>query len=130
MKSDVRSLFQIVFSIVERHPRCRRGICRRYRRCVPPRDPRGALLYRCRFDSAQKWEEREGVARIVLERLMKRVEARYAALGIPVPHASAPAPDHLDLARPLDSAALLGPLWELENSVPRPQSRLQNGIVL
>jgi hypothetical protein len=41
------------------------------------------------------------------ERLIKASEAGSAARGVPSHFAPEPAPDHLDLTRPFDAAALL-----------------------
>ena len=98
---------QLVCTIAERNEHCRRAVCLRYGYCVPPRAPEGRHLFRCRFDPDDIWPRRHAVARMLAERLMKEAEAAYAARGVPSPFAQEPAPDHLDLTRPFNAAALL-----------------------
>ena len=44
---------------------------------------------------------------MLAERLIKAADEGSAARGVPSPFVPEPAPDHLDLTRPFDSAALL-----------------------
>jgi hypothetical protein len=109
MIKDVRALYQLTFSVFELDPRCRRGICLRYRRCVPPRLHKGTVVYRCPYDTEEAWERRAAAARMTIERLMKVAETRCEELGIPFPFARTPKPDHFDLTKPLDLAPVLAP---------------------
>jgi hypothetical protein len=98
---------QLLCSIRARDKNCRRAICRRYGYCVPPRDYEHQSFYRCPFDDEDAWLNRVDVVGKVAERLMKVAEASNAARGLPSPLAPKPIPDHLDLTKPLDVAALL-----------------------
>jgi hypothetical protein len=97
---------QLGCSAARPHLGCRRGICRRYRLCVPPRDPKHCGFYRCPFDSDDAWESRADLVEKIAARLMKIADAGYAARGEPLRFAPAPPPDHLDLTKPLEVAAL------------------------
>ena len=105
MPAELGRFLQLVCSAGRRKYYCRRPVCRRYRYCVPPRDPDNENLFRCPFDEDDAWERRADAAGTIALRLTKAAEAGYAARGQPSPFAS-PAADPLDLTKPLDVAAL------------------------
>ena len=107
MPTILERVVQLVCSIGQRNEGCRRAVCRRYRLCVPPRDVNHEHFYRCPFDADDAWLIRAGVVGKLAERLMKVAETSCAARGLPSPFAPPPVPDHLDLTKPLDLAALL-----------------------
>jgi hypothetical protein len=106
MPAMLARILQLVCSAGRRDEYCRRAVCRRYRYCVPPRDPDNESLFRCPFDDFDAGDRRVDAAGTIARRLIKAAEAGYAARGQPSPFAS-PASDPLDLTQPLDAAALL-----------------------
>ncbi len=100
---------QLVCSTRRRNENCRRAVCRRYGFCVPPRHEEHRGFYRCPFDTDDAWLNRVGVVGKIAARLMKVAETGCAARGVPLPFAPPPVPDHLDLTKRLDVAALLSP---------------------
>ena len=93
--------------------RCRRTACSAPARriptlqyCVPPRDGETPGHFRCPFDRNDLWEGRATVATKIAERLAKVAEKYCSARGLPSPFSTRAAVDHLDLAEPLDIAAL------------------------
>ena len=106
MPTPLERILQLACSAARPHLGCRRGICRRYRLCVPPRDRKHCGFYRCPFDSADAWQSRADLVEKIAARLMKAADAGHAARGLPSRFAPAPVVDHLDLTKPLDFAAL------------------------
>jgi hypothetical protein len=98
---------QLLCSTLRRNDSCDRAVCRRYGFCVPPRDEEHQAFFRCPFDAEDAWLNRVGVVGKIRARLMKIAEARCTARSLPSLFAPRPVPDHLDLTKPLDVAALL-----------------------
>ena len=107
MPTLLERTFQLGCSTRKRNEHCRRNVCRRYGYCVPPRDDDNAHFYRCPYDSDDLWLNRAAAVGKLAQRLKKAAETHYAERGLPSPFAPKPVPDHLDLTRPLDFAALL-----------------------
>jgi hypothetical protein len=107
MPTEIEKIVQLVCSTLRSTGSCRRGVCRRYGYCLPPRAPDNCRLFRCPFDSSDAWPRRHAVVEKLAERLIKVAEAGSAARGVPSRLAPDPAPDHLDLTRPIDIPALL-----------------------
>jgi hypothetical protein len=107
MPTEIEKVVQLVCSTLRRTGSCRRGVCRRYGYCLPPRSPGDRCLYRCPFDSSDTWPRRHAVAGKLAKRLIQAAEAGSAARGVPSRFAPDPAPDHLDLTRPIDIPTLL-----------------------
>lgn len=107
MPTELEKIVQLICSTKRRNASCRRGICRRYGYCLPPRVPYDRNLFRCSFDSDDVWPRRHAVVAMLAEHLIKAADEGAAARGVPSPFAPEPAPDHLDLTRPFDAAALL-----------------------
>lgn len=105
-----RDILQAIFTIFVRHPRCRRAICLRNRRCVPPAHPGYPGLFRCPFDVDTEWLRRVEAAQVFIKRRMKSAEKLYADKGRPSPFAPPPVPGPFDLGKRLDMGALLMPL--------------------
>ena len=106
MQTLLERTIQLAFAAGPRHVHCRRAVCRRFRHCVPPRDGETPGRFRCPFDSNDLWESRAAVATKIAERLTKVAEKHCSARGLPSPFSTPVAVDHLDLAKPLDVAAL------------------------
>lgn len=115
-------IVQLSCSAGIRHKGCRRPVCRRLRLCMPPRDRQNPAFRRCPFDTHQAWTGRVGAMEKIAERMIKVAEKAHAARGMPSPFAPKPIADHLDLSKPLDVAALIGPLLQPgEGSSGRPR---------
>ena len=106
MPTEIEKVVQLACSALRKNESCRRGVCRRYGYCLPPRVPGDRRLFRCPFDSSGDWPRRHAVVQQLAERLIKAGEAGCAARGVPSRFAPGPAPDHLDLTRPIDIPAL------------------------
>jgi hypothetical protein len=76
---------------------------------VPPRDEGSRHVFRCWFDRDEAWERRILAVERLVEHMMKWAEEDAFLKGRPPPFAEPAAPDHLDLSRPLDFAALFAP---------------------
>ena len=107
MPTELEKIVQLVCSTSRRNESCRRGVCRRYGYCLPPRLPSNRRLFRCPFDADDTWPRRHAVVEKLAERLIKVADAGSAARGVPSPFAPEPALDHLDLNRPFDAVAML-----------------------
>jgi hypothetical protein len=107
MPTELERIVQLVCSTSRRNETCRRGVCRRYGYCLPPRVRYNRRLFRCPFDADDTWPRRHAIVEKLAERLIKAGEAGCATRGVPSPFAPEPVPDHLDLTRPFDAAALL-----------------------
>ena len=115
---------QLLCSAGPRHRYCRRRACRRYRYCVPPRDLDHPPLHRCSFDGFDAWAQRVLLVEKVVERLMKDVDVVAAGRGRQPPFTPPETPDHLDLTKPLDVAALRAALADpSRNADARPSRR-------
>ena len=107
MPTQIDKVVQLICSTLRSTESCRRGVCRRHGYCLPPRAPDNCRLFRCPFDSSDTWPRRHAVVGKLAERLIKAAEAGSAARGVPSRLAPDPAPDHLDLTRPIDIPAQL-----------------------
>jgi hypothetical protein len=114
MPTLLERIAQLGCSTRKHNENCRRKVCRRYGYCMPLREQDHAHLYRCPYDLDDLWFDRAAAVGKVCARLMKVAETRSAARGLPSPFAPRPVPDHLDLSKPLDVAALLAPLPKAE----------------
>jgi len=112
MPKAFERILQMTFSIGERDRWCRRGLCKRYRLCIPPRHREHDGLYRCPADGDDEWLGRAEIGCKFLARIVKQQEAAYAAAGRSFPPLSPPPYDHLDLSRPLDLIALFAEVHE------------------
>jgi hypothetical protein len=59
MPSLIRQFLQLRLRAAERSPGCRRAVCRRFKRCVPPPDAVHDGLPRCPFmrrDESEDWK--------------------------------------------------------------------------
>ena len=109
MPTLLERIVQLGCSTRKHNEDCRRKICGRYGYCVPPRDFEHQSLYRCPFDADDAWLDRASAVGKIAERLKKIAEDGQSARGEPSPFTPKSVPDHLDLTKPLDFAALLTP---------------------
>ena len=123
MPTEIERIVQLICSTWRRNETCRRGVCRRYGYCLPPRIPHDRRLFRCPFDSDDNWPRRHAVVEKFAERLIKVAEAGCVARGVPSPFAPDPAPNHLDLTRPIHIPALLAAEKQAYAAMKAPAAR-------
>ena len=119
MPTLLERTMQIAFATGPRSARCWRTVCRRFGHCVPPPHEETPGCFRCPFDEDDAWDGRAAIAAKIAERLIKVAKKNCSARKIRSPFSPVPVADHLDIARPLDVAALRADST-LPANAPRP----------
>jgi hypothetical protein len=119
-------LVQALMAAPVRQRGCRRAICRRLGRCVPPRDPDDKWLYHCPEEAQEDWEARIPAVYLLGRRLLAGFGQTDVRPGLPGESENADAAARLRWVMKLPCSRVVGPIpknWEKTFQGPRNSSR-------